>query len=117
MAIAELVSGSETVGTTEWSLSTDTSYTTGDAQTTDGIFQVFLDLSALANGDTFRFRTYEKVLAGSTQRLVYEALFTNVQAEPVFASPSLILIHGWDMSLTKIAGTDRNIDWSIRQVA
>jgi hypothetical protein len=115
MAISEAFSGSETVGTTEHSLTTDTSGP--DVETSDGVFQVFLDLNALAAGDLFSFYVYEKVLTGSTQRLAYSATFTGTQGAPVWVSPSLILLHGWDATLKKIAGTDRNIDWSIRKVA
>lgn len=108
-------SGTETVSTTEWSLTTDTAGP--DTNTTAGTYQCLIDLNALAVGDTFRFAVYEKVLSGSTQRLCYEAYFSGVQGEPIWISPSLILIHGWDMTLDKIAGTDRSIDWSIRDVA
>lgn len=114
MAISQAFSGTETVGTTEWSLTTDTSGP--DADTTDGIFQCFVDLHALAAGDTFLFKVYEKVLSGSTQFAVFQAYFTGAQAQPNWVSPSLILLHGWDMTLKKIAGTDRSIDWSIRAI-
>ena len=52
MALAQLYSGSHAVDTTEWSLTTDTSGP--DADTTDGIFQVFLDLSDMIAGDQLR---------------------------------------------------------------
>lgn len=115
MAITEAYSGTETVTTTEWSMTTDTAGP--DADTTDGVFQAFLELNALAAGDVFEFRIYEKVLSSSTQRLIFESRFANVQGAPVWASPSLILMHGWDMTLKKISGTDRAINWSIRKVA
>lgn len=115
MAITEAFTGTETVGTTEHSMTTDTAGP--DVETSDGVFQAFLDLNALAAGDVFEFRVYEKVLSSSTQRLVYSARFANVQGAPVWASPTLILLHGWDMTLDKISGTDRSIDWSIRKVA
>jgi hypothetical protein len=115
MAISEAFSGTETVSTTEHSLTTDTAGP--DAETSDGVFQCFLDLNALAAGDEFLFRVYEKVLSSSTQRAVYSATFIGVQGQPNWVSPSLILLHGWDMTLDKIAGTDRSIDWSIRKVA
>jgi hypothetical protein len=115
MAISEAFSGSETVGTTEHSMTTDTAGP--DTDTTDGIYQAFVDFNAVVAGDQFRFRVYEKVLSSSTQRLVFEAHIGGVQTAPNWASPSLILMHGWDMTLTKIAGTDRAIDWSIRKVA
>lgn len=115
MAITEAFTGTETVSTTEWSLTTDTAGP--DVETTDGVYQCFLDLNALAKGDVFEFKVYEKVLSSSTQRLVFGVRFANAQTEPVWPSPSLILINGWDMTLKKISGTDRAIDWSIRKVA
>jgi len=115
MAISEAFSGTETVSTTEWSLTTDTAGP--DSETSDGVFQIYLDLNALAVGDVFEFRVYEKVIAASTQRLVYVATFNGVQAQPNWVSPSLILLHGWDATLDKLTGTDRAIDWSIRKVA
>ncbi len=115
MAISEAFSGTETVSTTEWSLSTDTAGP--DLQTDDGVYQVYLDLNALANGDQFELRMYEKVLSTSTQRRVWRASFRDAQTDPDFVSPTFILLHGWDFTLIKIAGTDRAIDWSIRKVA
>ena len=112
MAITQYVSGTETVSTTEWSMTTDTAGP--DVDTTDGVFQPFIDLNALAAGDVFEFRVYEKVLTAGTQRLVYSAAFAGPQGNPVWAGPSLMLLFGWDMTLIKISGTDRSIDWSIR---
>ena len=114
MAISEAFSGSETVGTTEHSLTTDTAGP--DAETSDGWFQCLLDLNALASGDLFEFRVYEKVLSSSTQRLVYSTRVWSMGA-PVWVSPTIGLMHGWDMTLKKISGTDRAIDWSIRKAA
>lgn len=115
MAISEGYSGTETVSGTEWSMTTDTSGP--DTDTNGGIYQAFIDLNALAAADVFEFKVYEKVLSSSTQRAVYIARFAGVQGSPVWVSPSLILIHGWDMTLKKISGTDRSIDWSIRKIA
>jgi hypothetical protein len=115
MAITEAYSGTETVTNDEWDLPTDT--TTLGAVTTDGVYQCFLELNNLAKGDVYQFVAYEKVLSGSTQRAIFTARFTNAQTDPVWVSPSLILIHGWTMTLNKISGTDRAISWSIRMVA
>ena len=115
MAIAELYSGTEAITGTEWSLIGDDSSLGTD--TTDGIFQVFLDVNAIAAADLYRFRIYEKARSGDTQRLVYDAYIGGPQASPIWASPAMILLHGWDMSLFKVSGTDRTITWSIRQVA
>ncbi len=105
LAFAEVT---ETVGTTEHSFTTDTSGP--DADTTTGAFQGYFDLSALAVGDTFEIKVYEKVASsGGTQRVVFKATLTGAQAEPHFVTPSLILGVGWDMTVKKIAGTDRAI--------
>lgn len=116
MAITELITGTEAVGTTEHSLATDTSYDTGDAQTTDGVFQVWLDVSDMVAGDTLQIRGYEKVRSGDTQRVFFEIFLSGAQAEPNWVSPSFILLHGWDFTLDAIAGTI-TVNWSIRQVA
>ena len=116
MAIAELYSGSATISTTEISLVSGTSSLQSDA--TDGIYQVFLDLNALANGDVFELKVKEKVRSADTQRVVYIIPIAQAQTgQPNLASPSLILMHGWDVTLIKISGTDRAISWSVRQVA
>jgi hypothetical protein len=114
MAIAELYSGTEAVSTTEHSLTTDTAGP--DVDTTDGVFQVFLDVSDMVSGDQLQIRIYEKVRAADTQRVVYQSFLTGAQAEPIWVSPSLVLMHGWDVTLDAIAGTI-TVTWSIRQVA
>jgi hypothetical protein len=116
MALAEFITGTKAVDTTEWSLATDTSYDTGDAQTTDGVYQAFLDVSDMIAGDQLQIRIYEKVRSGDTQRIVYQAVLTGAQSEPIWVSPSLVLLHGWDISCDALAGTI-TVNWSIRQVA
>ena len=115
MPISELYTGSETITTTEWSMTTDTSGP--DTDTTDGVFQAFIDLANIENGDVFRFRIYEKDRGSGTQRPIFENFFVGVQGIPLYVSPPFILIHGWDMTLLKISGTDRTITWSIRQIS
>lgn len=114
MAIAQLYSGTKAVDTTEWSLTTDTAGP--DADATDGVFQVFLDVSDMIAGDELQIRIYEKCRSGDTQRIAYQASLVGAQAEPLWVSPSLILMHGWDVTLDAIAGTI-TVLWSIRQVA
>lgn len=87
------------------------------ADTTDGVFQAFVDLNALVAGDVFEFRVYEKAYAAQTQRLVYSARFANVQAQPMWVSPAMCLGTGWDMVLIRIAGSDRTIVARISQIS
>jgi len=114
MAISEAFAGSEAVGTTEHSLTTDTAGP--DVETSDGVFQVFLDVSDMVSGDELQIRVYEKVQAGDTQRVVYQSNLVGPQSPPIWVSPSLILLHGWDVTLDAIAGTI-TVTWSIRKVA
>lgn len=115
MAIAQLYSGTKLVDSTEWSCTTDTSGP--DADTTDGIFQTFLDVSDMIAGDQLQIRVYEKCRSADTQRIVYQSILTGAQSEPIWASPSLILLHGWDFTLKTLAGTSITVLWSVRQVA
>lgn len=114
MAIAEAFTNSATISTTEYSLPNNS--TTLTPQTGDGIYQAFVDLANMAAGDVYDLRIYEKVTSGGTQRVLFVITFSGVQPGP-FVSATLILIHGWDFTLKKTAGTDRSIGWSIRQVA
>lgn len=114
MAIAELYTGTEAVGATEHSLTTDTSGP--DADTTDGVFQAFLDVSDMVAGDQLQVRVYEKVRSGDTQRIVFQDVLVGAQSEPIYVTPTLILLHGWDVTCDALAGTI-TVNWSIRQVA
>lgn len=111
----EAFAGTESVSTTEHSMTTDTSGP--DVDTTEGVFQAFIDLNAMAADDEFEFKVYEKCRTGDTQRLVYRALFVDAQPTPIWVSPAIVLGVGWDMTLEKIAGTDRTINWRISQVS
>lgn len=89
---------------------------TAAAETTAGVFQFFTDLAAMVNGDVMVLRVKEKATgAGDTQRDIWRAQFANAQGAPMAVSPSLILLHGWDFSITQTAGASRSVPWSIRQ--
>ncbi|MEP6827924.1 MAG: hypothetical protein ABJA10_07600 [Aestuariivirga sp.] len=106
-----------TIGTTEWSITNNSS--TLANQTTVAQYQVTLDLSNLALGDSFEFRIYEKVLSGGTRRCMACWPFTNAQGadNANWVSPALMLGNGFDFSLKKLAGTDRVIDASVNKAA
>lgn len=114
MAITAAFENSASISTTEYSLPSNS--TTLTPQTDDGVFQVFLDLAAMVAGDQYEVKIKEKVTSAGTQRVIYEATITGTMA-PTWVSPSLVLLHGWDVTVKKLAGTDRSIGWSIRKVA
>ncbi len=106
-----------TVGSTELSVVSGTTSLQTVAET--GAFQLWIDPvgAAMAKGDEFAIRIYEKVEAtGGTKRVVFKATLSDAQSE-LFVTPTLVLMHGWDMTLQKIAGTDRAFDASIRKIA
>lgn len=116
MAITEAFANTQAVDTTEWSCPRDASYSSGSTQTDDGVYQVFLDVSDMVSGDELQIRIYEKVQSSDTQRVVYQSNLVGPQSPPIWVSPSLVLMHGWDVSLDAIAGTI-TVTWSIRKVA
>ena len=115
MAISEAYTNTATVGSTELDLPSNSAVLS--ALTTVGIYQLFIDLAALAAGDRYQLNIYEKVLAGSTQRAVQSVELTGPLTDPIYVTPSLLLMNGWTITLKKLQGTDRSISWSIRKVA
>jgi hypothetical protein len=99
---------------------TEISILTGTSSLTDstdaGAYSLVVDgiAAAMAKGDDFEIRIYDKCLTGSTRRTVFVARISDVQSE-LFVTPTLMLVHSWNMTLKKIAGTDRNFDASIRK--
>lgn len=111
MAIA-FTTGSETVTTTEHSIFTDTAGP--DSETTDKIVQAVIHFNAVADGDVFAVRMYES--DGTTQRRIDQWVIAHAQTNPAFVLPQFMLGVGYDITLVKLAGTDRAITWSIGAV-
>ena len=111
-----VVESSQAVDTTEWSCPRDASYDIAQPQTDDCIAQVFLDVSDMVTGDELQIRVYEKVQSGDTQRIVYQSNLVGPQSPPIWVSPSLVLVNGWDVTLDAIAGTI-TVTWSIRKIS
>lgn len=104
-----------TVGASELSIVSGT--TSLQTITDDGVYQLWIDAGNMAKGDEYAIRIYEKVEGtGGTKKQVFKAILSDAQSE-IWCSPMLILINGWDMTIQKIAGTDRAFDASIRKVA
>lgn len=112
MTISAHQEGSQTaVISTEHTLNTTT------PETTDGVFQMFVDVANMVAGDVLELRIKEKCRAGDTIRQVLTSTLSGVQSDPLWVSPSFVLLHGWDFTLKQTAGTGRAFPWSIRKVA
>lgn len=115
MAITQAYSGTKLVDATEWSCTTDTAGP--DLTVATGVYQVFLDVSDMIAGDQLQIVIYEKARSADTQRIVTRQYLAGAQAEPIWVSASLVLMHGWDVTLKTLAGTSITVLWSIRKVA
>lgn len=114
MPITAAYENSATIGTTLYSLPNNS--TTLTPITVDGVYFVLIDLAAMTVTEQYEVTILETIISGGAQREIYQAVITGTSA-PTLAFPSLILMHGWDVQVRKLAGTDRSIGWSIRQVA
>lgn len=101
-----------TVGATELSIVSGT--TTLQNNTTAGVYQLVIDAANMAKGDEFIVKLYEKCKAAGTKRVFSAWSLLGVQSE-LFITPSFMLLNGWDMTITKLVGTDRAFDASIRK--
>lgn len=111
MAITEYASGTISISGEKSVVSgTNTLQTVTD----DGVYQVFLDLSDMAAGENVGLKVKEKVVSGGSQVDIYSAEFSGTQRSP-FVTPSLILMHGWDVTLDGTTGVV--VPASIRRVA
>ena len=107
------VDHSATISTTEYSLPSDN--TSRSSQTDDCVLQVWLDLSAMTVTEEYRLRLYEKINGGS-ELLVEEWSFVGAQARPGWTMPTVIVGDGWDVTIIRVAGSDRTIAWSLRKI-
>lgn len=103
------------VGATELSIISGT--TTLQTVTDDGVYQLWVDdLGNMTKTEEYAIRVYEKVEStGGAKKQVFEATLKGAQPE-VFVTPFLMLGNGWDMTLQKIAGTDRNFSARISRM-
>lgn len=104
----EYETGSTTADGTEQTLNTTS------PETTAGAYQVAIDVANMAAGDVLEIRIKEKARSADTQRTVLHDVLSHAQAEPLWFSPPLLLINGWDVTIEQTAGTNRAYPWSIR---
>lgn len=113
MAITEAYANNATISITEYSLPNNSSTLT--PMTDVGVFQAFIDVSALTATELYRIKLYETL--NGVKRVFQHADIAGAQVDPLYVTPPFSLINGWDMTLTKINGTDRVLAWSIRKAA
>lgn len=109
-----LYSGSNTISTTELSLTLNSTSGVPASKTDKATITLVLDLNAVAAGDQFELKLYDKCRAADTQRQAAKWIITGAQADPVFFTPPMMVGEAWDFTLKKLAGTDRVITSELR---
>ncbi len=104
---------SVSISTTEYSLTNNS--TTIATVTTDAIISIWIDAANMTASEQYEIALREQVTSSSTQRRFVLATLTGTQADPFVSSPYQVGM-GWDVTMTKIAGTDRTFSWTIRAV-
>jgi hypothetical protein len=116
MALTIPYENSASISSTEYSLvAGSTSLAT--ITNAPGIYQCWLDLSALTATEQYELLVYEAVAAGGTKRVAHREQLAGVYPNPTHVLPGLQLANGFDFTLRKVQGTDRTIAWSIRKAA
>ncbi len=113
MLTTELYTSTQTIGSTEFSLTNHS--TTLATRTTAAVVSLWLYSSAAAAGDEFEVYLLEKVVTGGTQRKIYLGNIVGAMTEPFVTSAFQVGV-GWDFSMKKISGTDRSFEYSVRSV-
>ena len=107
--------GTATISSTEYSVAA--SSTSLATKTDAGVYQLAIDFTNLTSTESYQITIYEKVKSTGTKVVVHQANVYGVQQSPAWMGPALSLLNGWDMTVKKLQGTDRSIDYSIRKAS
>lgn len=105
---------SATIGTTEFSMPAATTTGVPTSQTDTCQCQLWVKVNSMALGDEFLVQLYEKVASTGSQ-VVIDSWRLLYPVDKLVQS-GLILHNAWDITIKKIAGTDRTVEWSLRKV-
>ena len=103
------------IGTTEHSMPANTEVGVPTAQVDTCQVQLWAKVDAMAAGDEFLVQLYEKVVAAGSQ-VVIESWRLAYPVDKLVVS-GFIVHNAWDITVKKIAGSDRTVEWSLRKVS
>lgn len=104
-----------TVGATPISLVSGTTTVNDTAET--GVFSFRIDAGNMAKADQYKVVISETVEAtGGTRKTFLEFYLLGVQTR-IHITPGFLLMHGWNCTIEKVAGTDRAFDASVLKIA
>lgn len=93
--------------------------------TQQGVVQVFLDFNNMIAGEQYEIKAWEKTtLTAGIQRLMETWVVDGAQAEPIFVTPALTMMNGWDFTVQRVGtsstttstGNTRHILSSVRML-
>lgn len=116
MAFLSTIDRTATIGTTEYSIAAGTTTGVPTSQTTEAIIETVIDFSAAAAGDQFEVAYYDAAVSGGTQRKLSTQTFSGLQDPPIQVMPPIHFRHAYDITVKKLAGTDRSLTMSLRRV-
>lgn len=105
MTVSVSASGSLTANGTEQQLATGT---------TAGTYELVVDRSNMADGDTLVLNIYDQVTSSSSLVLARSVSFNNAQTEIVTKSIPFTCTHQYKVTLQQTAGTNRVWPWELR---
>lgn len=97
-------------------VTTDGTLQTLSTQTAKTRYQIFVDTTNNANGDTIEISVTAKVLTGGSEVLVYYAALADVQTILGFVSPEINSLYSTTVTIKKTAGTNHAYAWNLMEV-
>jgi hypothetical protein len=82
-----------------------------------GVYQYFINCVNMALGDEIQIQVLEKSRAADAPQIIYEAVVSGPQNQPLWVSPCVVMFHGWSLQMRQTLGTARSFPWSIRIVS
>jgi hypothetical protein len=114
LSIATYTLNAVSIGTTEWSLTTNTSGP--DSDTTDGVYEVHIAVPAAATqADLFQVSVYETI--NGTQYKYNSFTIRGTAAAFLWQLLGVSLGVGWDVTIKKLTGTDRTFSAHINKAS
>ena len=109
----QVYNGSASIGTTPFSLPNNSTTLTPMTDAQD--VSAWVKFASLAVADRFQVEILDKMTGMGDAQETVEKFIVQGPGSPVILTPFIPLIHGWDIRVTKLSGTDRTVTWSLRK--
>lgn len=85
-------------------------------ETTNNVYTFIVDTVNMVLGDELELIVEMKVLTAGAARVLYNAVYKDVQADPIKISTPIPAEFGAVFKLLQSAGTGRNFDWAVKSL-